>query len=131
MSPPPETLTSQSPLRPQPLASDRLSPISLPRQSDMGLFPCPRCTFLNHPALTACEICGEPLISPNLPPILASAEAIDRGVSPALTLIPNGEERNFVQLSFRSGGEKIFHERLKSAISKQEWTVLPPPPGPN
>ena len=90
-----------------------------------GLFPCPRCTFLNHPALTACEICGEPLISPNLPPILASAEAIDRGVSPAPQPITTSEERNYVRLSFRSGGERVFLERLKSAISKKAWEVFP------
>ena len=121
MPPPPGTLTSpsQSPRPP------RLSPPSLPsRTGSDGLFPCPRCTFLNHPALTACEICGEPLISPNLPPILASAEAIDRGVSPAPQQITNStEERNYVRLSFRSGGEKVFLERLKSAISKQSWNV--------
>jgi len=87
--------------------------------SSNGLFPCPRCTFLNHPALTACEICGEPLISPNLPPILASAEAIDRGVSPAPQA--SEERRNYVRLSFRAGGEKVFLDRLKAAISKRAW----------
>lgn len=118
MPPPPGTLTSppQSPRPP------RLSPTPFYIPSD-GLFSCPRCTFLNHPALTACEICGEPLISPNLPPILASAEVIDRGISPAPQAITNTEERNYVRVSFRSGGEKAFLERLKSAISKQSWTT--------
>jgi ESCRT-II complex subunit VPS36 len=118
MPPPLGTLTSP----PQSPRSQHLSPPTAQVVSD-GLFPCPRCTFLNHPALTACEICGEPLISPNLPPILASAEAMDRGVSPAPQPIPNTDERNYVRLSFRSGGEKIFLERLKSAISKQSWTT--------
>jgi ESCRT-II complex subunit VPS36 len=122
-----------SPGAPAPIQSPRPSPARLsppvppPRQTLQvaadGLFPCPRCTFHNHPALTACEICGEPLISPNLPPILASAEAIDRGVSPAPIPILGGEERNYVRLSFRSGGEKVFLERLKSAISKKAWEV--------
>jgi hypothetical protein len=57
--------------------------------------------------------------------VLASAEAIDRGVSPAPQPIISGEERNYVRLSFRSGGEKIFLERLKSAMSKKEWEVRP------
>ena len=128
MPPPKGTLTppSQSP-RPSPalLVPPTLPPRGPPPQSD-GLFSCPRCTFLNHPALTACEICGEPLISPNLPPVLASAEAIDRGVSPAPTPITNAEERNYVRLSFRSGGEKLFLERLKSAMSKRAWEVFYP-----
>lgn len=89
------------------------------------MFPCPRCTFHNHPALTACEICGEPLISPNLPPVLASAEAIDRGVSPAPAYNTSPEERNYVRLSFRAGGEKLFLERLKSAMSQEAWNVSP------
>jgi ESCRT-II complex subunit VPS36 len=89
-----------------------------------GLFPCPRCTFLNHPALTSCEICGEPLISPNLPPILAAAEAIDRGTSPA-PLLPGTERTTYVRLSFRTGGEKQFLERIKSAISHKQWTHQP------
>jgi ESCRT-II complex subunit VPS36 len=111
--------------------ASRLSPPlshAIPQIASDGLFPCPRCTFHNHPALTACEICGEPLISPNLPPILASAEAIDRGVSPAPTPITNTEERNYVRLSFRTGGEKLFLERLKSAISSKAWEVFSPHP---
>lgn len=127
MPPPLGTLTLPLPsparLSPRPPPALPRPPIQIP--SDSGLFPCPRCTFLNHPALTACEICGEPLISPNLPPILASAEAIDRGVSPAPIPITNNEERNYVRLSFRLGGEKLFLERLKSAISKQAWNVPP------
>ena len=125
MPPPAGTLKPESPRPPHLLASQfpfRPPPPAPPVTSD-GLFPCPRCTFLNHPALTACEICGEPLISPNLPPILASAEAIDRGVSPAPQPITTSEERNYVRLSFRSGGEKVFLERLKSAISKKAWEV--------
>jgi ESCRT-II complex subunit VPS36 len=114
MPPPPGTLTI-----PPPSAPTLSIPRPVPTVSTEALFPCPRCTFLNHPALTACEICGEPLISPNLPPILASAEAIDRGVSPAPQA--SEEKRNYVRLSFRAGGEKPFLERLKNAISNKTW----------
>src|SRR5277367_5199989 len=128
MPPPAGTLKPESPRQPHLTPSQfpfRRAPT--PPVIANGLFPCPRCTFLNHPAMTACEICGEPLISPNLPPILASAEAIDRGVSPAPQPITTSEERTYVRLSFRSGGEKIFLERLKSAISKKAWEVSPVP----
>jgi ESCRT-II complex subunit VPS36 len=90
-------------------------------QDNDGLFPCPRCTFLNHPALTACEICGEPLISPNLPPILASAEAIDRSISPAPFPAPPNEDRTYVRISFRAGGDKPFLERIRAAIVTKAW----------
>jgi len=123
MPPPPGTLKPPPPtLLAPPIIPPRTGP-QLQKAAD-GLFPCPRCTFHNHPALTACEICGEPLISPNLPPILASAEAIDRGVSPAPTYNTSTEERNYVRLSFRAGGEKLFLERLKSAMSQEAWNVL-------
>lgn len=125
MPPPPGTLKPPAPSTLSPNPPRAIPP--LPPIASDGLFPCPRCTFHNHPALTACEICGEPLISPNLPAVLASAEAIDRGVSPAPQPIISGEERNYVRLSFRSGGEKIFLERLKSAMSKKEWEVRPQP----
>jgi len=127
MPPPKGSLVALPPQSssPSPTTLSPVPSIITPSSTD-GLFPCPRCTFLNHPALIACEICGEPLVSPNLPPVLASAEAIDRGVSPAPTPITNSEERNYVRLSFRAGGEKQFLERLKSAISKKAWEVLPP-----
>jgi len=124
MPPPPGTLTQSPP--PTPSQSLTVPPAFPPRpqpiQNDEGLFACPRCTFLNHPALTSCEICGEPLISPNLPPILASAEAIDRGTSPAPFPIPASEQRTtYVRISFRAGGEKQFLERIKIAISQKAW----------
>ena len=124
MPPPPGTLAQSPP--PTPSQSLAVPPPLPPRprliDNDEGLFACPRCTFLNHPALTSCEICGEPLISPNLPPILASAEAIDRGTSPAPFPIPASEERTtYVRLSFRASGEKLFLERIKVAISQKAW----------
>jgi ESCRT-II complex subunit VPS36 len=128
MPPPPGTLQPPVPTTdPRPLL-DQPSFVVPPAPNADGLFPCPRCTFLNHPALTSCEICGEPLISPNLPPILASAEALDRGTSPAPISIPGTDERTtYVRLSFRAGGEKQFLERIKSAISQKQWTLEPFP----
>jgi ESCRT-II complex subunit VPS36 len=77
----------------------------------------------NHPSLTTCELCGERLISPDLPPILASAEVLDRGISPAPALNPGEEPRNYIRISFRGGGEKKFLERLKGALDNKRWEV--------
>lgn len=35
-----------------------------------GGVACPRCTFVNHPSMNFCEICGSRIVSPNLPPQL-------------------------------------------------------------
>lgn len=47
----------------KPIASD-------PDGTDPDGFPCPRCTFINHPSLNFCEICGARLVSAHLPPQL-------------------------------------------------------------
>lgn len=40
-----------------------------PSPSSSGV-ACPRCTFVNHPSMNFCEICGARIVSPNLPPQL-------------------------------------------------------------
>ncbi|KAJ5935583.1 hypothetical protein N7466_005130 [Penicillium verhagenii] len=91
---------------------------------------CPRCTFVNHPSLIECEICGSPL--------LAAASLIRigdrRADSPApffeQSRIPNTEVRESIKLSFRGGGEKTFHERLKNALIQRKWLLQNAPPVP-
>lgn len=97
-----------------------------------GGFQCPRCTFLNHPSLLSCEICGSPLIShdaaasmPHEPP---------RVDSPGPTL-SNGsvtglEGNSSIKISFRGGGEKIFYERLKRCMVQRKWLLQEAPPVP-
>ena len=49
-------------------------------------------------------------------------------------LPPPGMENNeSIKLSFRDGGEKIFHERLKSSMTQRKWLLqgAPPVPKPN
>ncbi len=88
-------------------------------------FTCPRCTFENHPAITTCEVCGAPLVSRNLPPVLSNNENRDeRGRSPA----PNGFMMNAEQcckLSFRSSAEKTFLEKLRKAVIAKAWESKP------
>ncbi|KAI4866233.1 Vps36-domain-containing protein [Hypoxylon rubiginosum] len=96
-------------------------------------FECPRCTFLNHPSLLSCEICGAPLISHNVP--LAVSHSQPRTDSPGPTLnlsnVAGLENPESVKVSFRNGGEKIFYERLKSSMTQRKWLLQEAPPVPN
>ena len=95
---------------------------------------CPRCTFLNHPSLLSCEVCGASLASSE--PIWSSKanEISLRPQSPA----PSIDRRSLVlnndleclKLSFRGGGEKIFYERLKGAMVQRKWLLQSAPPIP-
>ncbi|KAF4212449.1 hypothetical protein CNMCM8980_006359 [Aspergillus fumigatiaffinis] len=94
--------------------------------------PCPRCTFVNHPYLLECEICGAPLASAVARG--ASAEDSRRSESPAPVFgqgnIANTETFEVVKLSFRGGGEKTFYERLKGALVQRKWLLYDAPPVP-
>lgn len=95
-------------------------------------FQCPRCTFLNHPSLLSCEICGAPLISKDVPAVVAQQPP--RTESPGPTLKVGGvaglENPESVKISFRNGGEKIFFERLKGAMTQRKWLLHEAPPIP-
>ncbi|KAI1856783.1 hypothetical protein JX265_011424 [Neoarthrinium moseri] len=97
-------------------------------------FQCPRCTFLNHPSLLSCEICGGPLISQEAPP-QASQEG-PRTDSPGPTLnygsVTGLENPDSVKISFRGGhgGDKIFYERLKGSMTQRKWLLQEAPPVP-
>ncbi|KAK9474763.1 EAP30/Vps36 family-domain-containing protein [Dipodascopsis tothii] len=92
-------------------------------------FECPRCTFINHPALPACELCGASLVSSNVPPALLSSafsEMLiedDRSRSPpaSRTGIEVAELQNYVRLSLRGGGEKVFVEKLNMVLARKMW----------
>jgi ESCRT-II complex subunit VPS36 len=92
-----------------------------PIVDDDGGFRCPRCTFLNHPSLTICEMCGARLISPRLPPGLVRTD------SPGpMTLLDPGKNTdvdvNVVKLSFRGNGDKAFYNALRKVLATKEWT---------
>ncbi|RDW67158.1 ESCRT-II subunit protein VPS36 [Aspergillus mulundensis] len=95
-----------------------------------GSLMCPRCTFLNHPSLLDCEICGASLV--NASSLRAAGQ--DRADSPA-PIFAEGDIRNsaitdHIKLSFRSGGDKIFLERLKGALIQRKWLLYNAPPAP-
>ncbi|KAI0175818.1 Vps36-domain-containing protein [Hypoxylon sp. FL1284] len=96
-------------------------------------FQCPRCTFLNHPSLLSCEICGAPLISHNIPPAVTHSQPRIDSPGPTLNLpnVAGLENPESVKVSFRNGGEKIFYERLKSSMTQRKWLLHEAPPVPS
>lgn len=97
-------------------------------------FPCPRCTFKNHPQLLSCELCGAPLLSDETHTSANSTGDRIRSESPGLVLDSQssvlGNEFNCIKLSFRAGGDKIFYERLKGAMVQRKWLLRNAPPVP-
>ena len=95
---------------------------------------CPRCTFHNHPSLLACEVCQAPLVSFETPRSTGISSSITREESPGPRLdrssIDEVTEPESVKFSFRTGGEKIFHERLKGALIQRKWLLRNAPPIP-
>lgn len=82
--------------------------------------PCPACTFLNHPSLTACEICSTPLPrrSTSIPRPDSAA------ISSNTTSETSGNET--IRLSFRKGGVQDAYKRLKSVLSDKAWERVGP-----
>lgn len=97
-------------------------------------FQCPRCTFQNHPQLLSCELCGAPLLSAESSGNEALEAGINRPNSPGPTLetttTPLNNMFDCIKLSFRAGGDKIFHERLKGAMVQRKWLLHNAPPVP-
>lgn len=100
---------------------------------DLETVACPRCTFSNHPSMLACEICGAPLLASEDLRTASSSEPI-RSESPGPQLdrlsLNEGDYPEPVKISFRAGGEKIFHERLKGAMVQRKWLLRNAPPVP-
>ncbi|CZR67763.1 related to VPS36 protein, involved in vacuolar protein sorting [Phialocephala subalpina] len=93
---------------------------------------CPRCTFLNHPSLTSCELCHTSLISQDTPTGLEIPTIRQESPGPVLSTmaLPGAENNATIKISFRNGGEKIFYERLKSSITQRKWVLHRAPPVP-
>ncbi|TGJ80136.1 hypothetical protein E0Z10_g8627 [Xylaria hypoxylon] len=108
--------------------------ISSPRNKSANIdaFQCPRCTFSNHPSLLSCEICGAPLISKDVPAAVTQQPPRTESPGPTLKLagVTGLENPENVKVSFRNGGEKIFYERLKGAMTQRKWLLHEAPPVP-
>jgi ESCRT-II complex subunit VPS36 len=97
---------------------------------------CSRCTFENHPSLTTCEICSASLTAGgDRRSQLINESAAQRPDSPGPTStttpsILNTSTTEPLKFSFRAGGDKVFHERLKSALIQRKWLLQSAPPIP-
>ncbi|KXJ95278.1 EAP30/Vps36 family-domain-containing protein [Microdochium bolleyi] len=96
-------------------------------------FHCPRCTFLNHPSLLSCELCGAPLVSAEASSQIAMREPVRTdSPGPVLTVgsIAGLDNPESVKISFRAGGEKVFYEKLKGSLTQRKWLLQAAPPVP-
>ncbi|PWZ03798.1 hypothetical protein BCV70DRAFT_23245 [Testicularia cyperi] len=102
---------------------------------------CPVCTFLNHPSMNTCEMCGSSLArdwSSEAEPRISSASAPMTPVrkstdTDAVSLASGLQTRSstpgpsvqadFVKLSFRKGGDKPFYALLKSTLRAKAWSA--------
>ena len=113
---------------------NELTQIDAPPPPPESKFQCPRCTFQNHPQLLSCELCGAPLLSAETPRLEALGGITNRPESPG-PMLDNpsstlGITPECVKFSFRAGGDKIFHERLKGAMVQRKWLLQNAPPVP-
>ncbi|KAH8173475.1 EAP30/Vps36 family protein [Sarocladium implicatum] len=112
---------------------------STPGNETVTTFPCPRCTFSNHPSLLSCEICGASLLSQSVPSTEAPLNPVsERMDSPGPTMSQGAssstggvETSDSIKISFRGGGERIFYERLKGSMTQRKWLLYNAPPVPN
>lgn len=100
-----------------------------------SLFQCHRCTFLNHPSLLSCELCGASLITSEDSNKPRHQGDINRSESPGPSLDDGGilmdrGTPEYIKVSFRAGGEKTFHERLKGAMVQRRWLLQNAPSTP-
>ncbi|KAK3986538.1 EAP30/Vps36 family-domain-containing protein [Cladorrhinum sp. PSN332] len=128
------TLQTPSPIRPRPVSELANVQAASTSADPEASFQCPRCTFLNHPSLMSCEICGGPLISHDLPAGLTQQTRVNtESPGPFLSSFsapPNRDTPESVKISFRGGGEKIFYERLKNSTTQRKWLLQGAPPIP-
>lgn len=117
-------LTLSSSVSPSPqsgLASD---------SNSNGEIPCPACTFLNHPSLPACEICGTSLPHPKnslTGRALAKSAPSSRPTSPSNRDDSDDEDEDIaegvrlIRVSFRKGGDKPFYAVLRRSLLSKAW----------
>ncbi|KAF2762930.1 Vps36-domain-containing protein [Pseudovirgaria hyperparasitica] len=93
---------------------------------------CARCTFQNHPSLSTCEICGASLGS-KAESRTGLEQHSQRSESPGPSLpgpLSQDDSVACIRFSFRAGGEKVFYERLKTALTQRKWLLQNAPPIP-
>lgn len=74
---------------------------------------CRVCTFLNHPSMIQCEMCGADLPR-SLSPSISTQSTVSLG---NLRL----EDDAHVRIAFRAGGQSSFLAKLKNALEAKAW----------
>ncbi|KAJ7622529.1 EAP30/Vps36 family-domain-containing protein [Roridomyces roridus] len=108
-----------------------LLPKSTPTGSHRRLpstIACTACTFLNHPSLRECEICGTelPQLGAASPaPLSMKSAPSSRPPSPDSTDDDDGDESSvrMIKVSFRKGGDKPFYAVLRRSLKSKAWVV--------
>lgn len=95
-------------------------------------FQCPRCTFLNHPSLLSCELCGASLVTQSKTSNFEQSPLRSESPGPILqnSSYPSLDSLESIKISLHAGGEKIFYERLKGAMVQRKWLLASAPPVP-
>ena len=96
--------------------------------ADSTLRECPRCTYLNHPSVLSCEICGAPFaLPPHSQHGARAASYFDRKDSEDAF---EEREAQIIKISFRVGGDKACFDKLKGALIQRKWLLSSAPPIP-
>ncbi|WPK25413.1 hypothetical protein PUMCH_002726 [Australozyma saopauloensis] len=99
-----------------------------------NLEACPKCTFVNHPSMRYCELCGTALrlVSSSL---MKRLQSLDNPSSlsiisenPMGLILEDKEEYTnnipYVKFSFRKGGELASYQHLLEEIQSIQWLAL-------
>ncbi|TFK32956.1 EAP30/Vps36 family-domain-containing protein [Crucibulum laeve] len=134
--------SSTPPSAPSPLSA---ATITMHHDPEEGI-PCPACTFLNHPSLRTCEICGGSLPRPARRRQHSTAASKSAPSSRPGSLYnsdldadddedgeEDGEEEGggrgeggevgMIKISFRKGGDKPFYNVLKRSLKGKGWEI--------
>ncbi|KAM9939383.1 hypothetical protein OXX80_001139 [Metschnikowia pulcherrima] len=100
------------------------------KSSDTDPDQCPKCTFINHPSMRFCEVCGAPLkqASKSLLKKIKESERNVRTSNPLGLVLEDSEiytnNSPYVKISFRKGGDADFYKHLREIIDKNKWEAL-------
>lgn len=95
--------------------------LNLSVNTNASVNQCPTCTFINHPSMKHCEICGAELNN------LVSGKSLD---SPKLNIVLENDQEvyssttPYIKLSFRKGGEGKFMQHLTKILDDIKWQTL-------
>lgn len=83
---------------------------------------CPTCTFVNHPLMHTCEMCGTSLRKGLAAATTARAKIeLEGGATTPVYLTP---DRPYIKLLFRKGGEAKFCQHLQEVLDDLKWNRL-------